>query len=249
MRTRLKTAVDSFTRIVRNELSGWKTWEIVWALFCCATICGLSVYWRDSALGIVAATTGTLYVVCAGKGKPSAFLFGAINAICYSLIAFGAKFYAEFALNALYYFPLQFYGLRAWSRNMNAETNEVRKRAASPQVCAVSTLIAAVGTLALGFALQKSGGRFPYLDALTTVVSLVAMVASIQRFAEQWILWTVVNVASLAKWAVSFANGGEDAAAVLMWGVFLINGFIMYYRWRKEINASQTPQKSASKTP
>ncbi len=246
MRNRLETAA----KIVRNELSGWKTWEIAWALFCCATIGGLSVYWRDSALGIVAATTGTLYVVCAGKGKPSAFLFGAANTICYSLIAFDAKFYAEFALNALYYFPLQFYGLYAWSRNMNAETNEVRKRAASPRICAVSTFVVAVGTLAFGFALQKSGGRLPYLDAATTVVSLVAMVASIQRFAEQWILWTAVNVASLAKWAVSFSSGGEDAAAVLMWSVFLINGFIMYYRWRKEINAAtKTAQETTAKTP
>lgn len=93
---------------VIEEFLGWKTWEVLWLVIACASIFALSVYWKDTVMGIVSATTGVACVVCTGKGKLSAYIFGMVNTLLYAIIAFKAKFYGEVMLNALYYFPMQF---------------------------------------------------------------------------------------------------------------------------------------------
>ena len=37
--------------IMKNELKGWKCWEITWLLIACVIITGLSIYWKDTPMG------------------------------------------------------------------------------------------------------------------------------------------------------------------------------------------------------
>ena len=92
----------------KEELKGWKKWEVVWLVISCLAIMGLSVYWKDSVMGIISATTGVACVVCTGKGKLSAYVFGIVNILLYAIISFQAKYYGEVMLNVIYYFPMQF---------------------------------------------------------------------------------------------------------------------------------------------
>lgn len=115
-------------KFIREELSGWRKLEVTWFLVACAVIVGLSVYWQDTLMGIISSTTGVACVVCTGKGKLSAYIFGLVNSILYAIIAFQATLYGETMLNALYYVPMQFVGFYIWSKNMNSETHEVKKR-------------------------------------------------------------------------------------------------------------------------
>ena len=82
-------------KFIKNELSGWKKFEVIWLLLACAVILGLSIYWKDSVMGILSSTTGVVCVVCTGKGKLSAYLFGLVNSVLYALIAFKATLYGE----------------------------------------------------------------------------------------------------------------------------------------------------------
>ena len=56
-----------FKEIWENEFIGWKKLEVSWLLIACAVIVGLSIYWQDSLMGIISATTGVACVVCTGK--------------------------------------------------------------------------------------------------------------------------------------------------------------------------------------
>ena len=88
MQERSKTALlGNLLAFVRGELSGWRAGEVVWLAFCQSAIVALSLYWRDSVLGIVAAVTGMLYTVLAGKGKVSCYLFGLVNAPLYAWLS------------------------------------------------------------------------------------------------------------------------------------------------------------------
>ena len=58
--------------LLKNELSGWKPWEIIWLMLTTTLIVALSIYWHDTPIGIVSATTGVICVVCTGKGKLAA---------------------------------------------------------------------------------------------------------------------------------------------------------------------------------
>lgn len=219
---------------IKEEFIGWKTWEVIWLLIACVTIFALSVYWKDTAVGIISATTGVACVVCTGKGKLSAYIFGIVNTLLYAIIAYKAQFYGEVMLNVIYYFPMQFCGIYVWSKHMNAETHEVEKKEMNinGKLILCSWVVAA--TIAYGCILKWFGGKLPFIDALSTVVSVVAMIVSIKMYAEQWILWIVVDVVTVIMWAIAFVQGNDSIAALLMWTVYLGNAVVMYVKWIKE---------------
>ena len=221
-------------RIIKNELTGWKPIEVFWLVLACAIITGLSVYWGDSLMGIVSSVTGVACVVCTGKGKLSAYLFGLVNCVLYAIIAYQATLYGETMLNALYYIPMQFVGLVVWSKHINSETGEVEKRKMSPRGLVLLIATVAAGTYLYGLLLQHLGDAMPFVDAFTTVSSVVAMIISVRMYAEQWWIWVAVDVFSVYMWWCDFYNGSDNIATLLMWVVYLGNAVIMLINWEKE---------------
>lgn len=221
---------------IRQEFSGWSIWEILWLMASCLVIVALSLYWKDSLVGIISATSGVAYVICTGKGKLISFAFGIINSLLYAYISYEAKFYGEVMLNILYYFPMQFYGFYVWSKNINPETKEVIKRKMTSKGRAYLWGSIFLATLIYGYILGTMGGKLPYIDALSTVISVVALICAIKMYAEQWMLWTLVNTVSVIMWALSFGKGSENMATLVMWLLYLINGIVLHIKWTKEAN-------------
>ncbi len=226
--------MERIKRFIRNELSGWQKWEVIWLVTACTMIAALSIYWHDSLMGIVSATTGVACVVCTGKGKPSAYIFGTVNVVLYAIISFKAKYYGEVMLNALYYFPMEFYGFYVWNKHMNTETHEVEKKRMTLEGRGKLLAVTAFGTVIYGFVLKALGGSLPFVDSLSTVASVVAMVISVKMYMEQWIIWIIVDIVTVIMWGVAFAGGNESMATLLMWVVYLGNAVIMYFKWAKE---------------
>lgn len=224
----------NLTSYLKNEFSGWRQGETLWLLSASAVILTLSVYFNDSLLGIIAALTGVWCVVLTGMGKSICFVFAIVNVLCYAYIAYGAKYYGEVMLNALYYFPMNFIGLYLWAKNTNKTTGEVTKRKLSNQVRLLLALGSAIAIGLYALLLKSLGGNLVYVDSFTTVLSIVAQVLTIYRFAEQWFLWMLINGATIGMWAINFAQGNENIAVLLMWLVYFINAIYMFYRWSKE---------------
>ena len=93
--------MNKIRSFVKTELSGWKPLEVAWLAIATAVILGVSIYWKDTATGIICSLTGVWCVVLTGKGKVSNFLFGIVNVILYAYISYQAKFYGEVMLNIL----------------------------------------------------------------------------------------------------------------------------------------------------
>lgn len=226
--------------LLKNELKGWKLAEVLWLLVACLVILALSIYWQDTFMGIVSALTGVACVICTGKGKLSAYLFGLINCVLYAIISYKAKLYGETMLNALYYVPMQFIGFYIWSKNMNKETNEVNKIHMTNKVRLFWLAIMIIATIGYGFILKWMGDAMPFVDSFTTVSSVVAMIVSVKMYSEQWWIWIVVDVFTVYMWLVNFIQGSENMATLLMWVVYLANAIIMCVKWEKEaINNSK----------
>lgn len=220
---------------IKGELSGWKKPEVSWLLFACALIIGLSIYWQDTLMGIISSTTGVACVVCTGKGKLSAYIFGLVNSVLYAIIAFQATLYGETMLNILYYVPMQFVGFHVWSKNMNVETHEVKKHHMKNRGRLLMVLVIALATVGYGFLLETMGDAMPFVDSFTTVSSVIAMIISVRMYAEQWWIWIAVDVFTVFMWACNFAVGNENIATLLMWMVYLGNAIFMCIRWEKEV--------------
>ena len=219
---------------IKSELSGWRMWEILWLLFTCTVITALSIYWQDSIMGIISATTGIAYVIFAGKGKLSAYFFGLINCVLYAIISFNAKLYGETMLNVIYYIPMQFVGFFVWRKNISAKTHEVTKRHMRKSGRVLIALTIATATYLYGLLLSYLGDTMPFVDAFTTVASVVAMIVSVGMYSEQWWIWLGVNAVSVYMWWCNFSSGSDNIATLLMWLVYLISGIIMLVKWENE---------------
>ncbi len=221
-------------QFLKNELSGWKTAEVLWLVLACAIITGLSIYWGDTLMGIISSVTGVACVVCTGKGKLSAYIFGLVNSVLYAIISYRAALYGETMLNALYYVPMQFVGFWVWSKNMDNQTGEVVKKRMKPLGFLALVAAIALGTWLYGLLLKALGDAMPFVDSFTTVSSVAAMIISVWMFAEQWWIWVAVDVLSVYMWWCDFRSGSDNMATLLMWVVYLGNAVIMLIRWEKE---------------
>lgn len=225
--------------IIKNELAGWKKLEILWLFAASIIIALLSIYWKDSIMGIISATTGVACVVLTGKGKLSAYLFSLINCVLYAIISYKAKLYGETMLNALYYVPMQFVGFYVWKKNMNSETHEVKKKHMSNKERLIYLMGMIVLTVAYGLILKQLGDAMPFVDSFTTVTSVIAMIISVKMFSEQWWLWIFVDIFSVYMWWCNFRAGSDNIATLLMWTVYLGNAIIMCIKWEKEIKKNK----------
>lgn len=235
----MKKAWNSLKAFLIFEVTGWKPLELLWLGVATAVILGVAVYGRDNWISIIAALTGVWCVILTGKGKRSSFIFGVVNVVFYAWLAFMVPYYGEVMLNLLYYLPMNFVGFIAWRKHMNKESGEVIKQRLPLKkgVLVYAATAAAIG--AYGFVLQLMGGKLPYIDSMSTVVSVVAQVLSIKRLTEQWVLWIVVDVVTVIMWLVNFLQGGETLATLAMWSVYLINAIIMFIKWNREAKLSE----------
>lgn len=215
-------------------MKNWTKFEISWIILATSIITGLSLYWGDNLIGIISALTGVWCVIYTGKGSLLAYIWGLINCFLYGWIALGAGYYGETMLNWIYYVPMQFYGFYIWKKNINPENNEVVKRNMSVKGRILLIVSIFVATIAYGFILKFINGNLPFVDAFTTVSSVIAMIISVHRYSEQWWIWICVNITSVFMYLVDIFNGGNTYATVLMWSVYLVNAVIMLIKWEKE---------------
>ncbi len=226
--------MEAVKKFLINEIEGWKKWEITWLFLACAVITSLSIYWGDSLMGIISAVTGIACVVCTGKGKLSAYIFGIVNCVLYAIIAYRATLYGETMLNIIYYVPMQFVGFCVWKKHMNEESKEVEKRHMNWKGRIIAVVLIVFATIFYGLVLKKLGDAMPFVDSFTTISSVAAMIISIKMFAEQWWIWVAVDVFSVYMWWCDFTSGSENMATLLMWIVYLGNAIIMLVKWEKE---------------
>lgn len=193
-------------------------------------------------IGSVAGIAGVLCVVLVAKGSIWNYLFGLVNVSMYAYISYTASLYGDAAMNALYYLPMQFIGWWQW-RKRGATISEQEAAEGSCQVKArrcswkQRTLLAISCTAAIvvgGFVLEYFGDPQPFKDSTTTVLSIVAQALMALAFMEQWILWIITNVVSVAMWVVCVIRGEAHAAVmVIMWSFYLLNSINGLRVWHK----------------
>ena len=225
--------MNTLSRFFVEQFRGWRATEILWLVFSLSSIVILSIHWGDTAMGMTAAATGMMYTILAGKGKPACFLFGMVNTPLYAWIAFKAGYYGDLSLN-IYYFIMMFPGIATWLRHRScvSEAGIVRTRLSSKgrlKLCAMC----AIGILALWGILHLINGNRPFFDAVTNILSVAAMLLTVRRAIEEWILWIIVDAVEVLMWWNVWRTGEGHISVLLMWLLFLANGIYLLSLWMR----------------
>lgn len=213
----------------KQELfGGWKPFEAAWLLLFIAVQIGIYIYNPDSILGMVSGIAGITCNVFVSKGKISNYFFGLIFAYTYFYISLGANFLGEMNTTLYVYIPAQFIGYFLWKANMQKEQNSAAVIAKALTVKGWIGLLAflIIGTLLFVELLNYYGGSSTGLDGLSTIIVIAAQVLMVLRYREQWLLWIVLNIISIALWA-------ENTSMYVMYSAYLLNSLYGYYNWSK----------------
>ncbi|MBM7618349.1 nicotinamide mononucleotide transporter [Bacillus tianshenii] len=222
---------------MKNLWKDWTIFEKVWlAVFTMVNVY-LFFAWEDSVLGLVTSLSGMLCVVLVAKGKIANYYFGIVQTGLYAYLSYGYGLYGETMLNALFYFPAQFVGLYLWNKNKIAQTvkgEDIPVKKLTRKGWMMAGVVSLGMIIIYGFVLQIIGGKVVWVDSATTVLSVLAQILMIKRYAEQWLFWIVVNILSIILWAQAlWTQGGNDMSMLVMWMAFLINSIYGYYNWNK----------------
>ena len=185
-------------------------------------------------IGFIVAVTGIINLVLCAKGNIWNYAFGIVYNAIYVYIAWHSKLYADAAIYLLYYLPMQFVGWAQWKRIPEAASGAVNavpltRRQALALLAAAAVLIPLFAWI-LG--LPAIGDSQPWLDAVTTVVSILAMYMMVKAIAEQWYIWIVLDAVQVIKWTVATVRGEAHAALMLvMFAFFLANAVYGLIQW------------------
>ena len=215
----------------------WTWFERIWLLLFSIVNVFLYLKWDSGLIGLISAMSGMLCVVLVAKGKISNFVFGIVNTATYAYISYGYGLYGESMLNALFYLPTQFIGLWMWQRHRSVnkvrdEDIEIKRLSVKGWAIVIASVV--VGAYAYMHVLMALDAQQVRIDSVAVVMSVVAQILLTLRYAEQWVLWILVNVLSIALWVVTLnQSGGSDYSMPVMWTAFLINSIYGWINWLK----------------
>lgn len=191
----------------------------------------LTVLWKDSIFGFSVFLTGVLCVVLAAKGNIWTYAFGLYNTLGYAYIAFSNALYGEMGLNLLFFLPMNVIGFIMWRKHMQG--GQVVMRRLTPLRFALVAAGCVASAFTLGFGLSLIPGQnTPYIDATTNVLSIVATILMVRRFREQWLLYIVLNIFTIAMWSIRTINGSPDGVMmIVMWSAYLVNAAYGFFVW------------------
>ncbi|WP_446469554.1 nicotinamide riboside transporter PnuC [Xenorhabdus stockiae] len=178
--------------------------------------------YQPSYIEAVGTIAGLLCIWLASQEKIINYLFGLINVSLFAVIFFQIQLYASLMLQ-IFFFAANIYGWYAWSRVDEQQQKELKIRWLSPkQVFSVATVsllfilimtfnidqifgymakVSVVALQGMGFGITMPDllpDAFPFWDSVMTVLSIVAMVLMTRKHVENWLLWVIINVISVA---------------------------------------------------
>lgn len=215
----------------------WTVFERSWLAVFTAVNLVLFVVAQDTWLSLTSSLTGMLCVVLVAKGRISNYLFGTIQCVTCAIVAYGYGLYGETQLSLLVYLPMQVLGVLWWrrhavSRQVADQGEDVRARRLSCRQLVGVLLGSVVAVILYVWFLRQIGGRVLGLDSATNVLSLVASILMVLSFTEQWLLWIIVDLISVAMWVWTLRfQEGQSWTLVVMWVAFLVNACYGYWNW------------------
>lgn len=214
-------------------LKDWSKWEITWLVSFSIVAVVLSILWNETLFGFSVFLTGIFCVVLVAKGSIWNYVWGVYNVIGYSYIAYNNGYFGEVMLNIGFFLPVQFIGWFMWKKHL--DNGKVLMKRLSIKSDIVIIIGSCIIVYFYGFLLEMiKGQNAPYLDSMSTVFSVIATIFMLYRYTEQWLLWILVDVASVIMWILRINSGVEGAGPMIaMWSAYLINAIYGYYIWRK----------------
>jgi nicotinamide mononucleotide transporter len=196
----------------------------------------LSILWEQiketGNLEWIAVVTSLSYVYLAARESIWCWLFAFISSGLYVFLTFHAQLFLESSLQ-FFYVIMAIYGFFKW----NSTPLQSKRIIKWPLINHLTNItLSALVTAILGYLFATyTSQAAPYLDAFTTVFSLVATFMVAHRVLENWMYWIVIDAALVFL----YFGRGLKLTALLM-AVYCIFAIFGFFHWKKRFEQQST---------
>ncbi len=196
--------------------------------------------YRMSFLELLAVLTGLTAVWLAARTNIITWLFALVNALLFFILFYQVNLYSAMALQ-VFFFCNAIYGWYNWRRKRTDGDEPVTIMKHKHRVIWAALLFA--GAIALGSVMSRihlwlpdlfpEEASFVFTDAMIAVMSIIASLLLARLKLENWVLWILVNIMSIALYAM---KGVMLVSVQYIFFLFMAVYGIM--EWRKRINTT-----------
>ncbi len=180
-------------------------------------------------INFISAICGIICIFFCAKANISNFIFGTVNTIVYAIFLFYQKIYGTFALEVLFYLPINFISWYIWSKHRDNKFNHKTK---AKKLTLVQNIIVGaviiVGAIIYHYVLKRIGGNVVWLDAFTLSIGIIAVLLETFRYKEQYIWWLITDVIAVIMYIMHF-----DLVYLTKKSIYLIMAVIGLINWTK----------------
>ncbi len=188
-------------------------------------------------LDILGFVVGLVYLILEYKASIWLWLASIIMPAVDMVLYFKAGLYADFGM-AIYYCLAGIYGYVSW-KFLGRAGRQSEQRGEKPvtRYKRAHILPSLLALLLLWFGIwwmltHWTNSTVPVADAFTTALSIVALWALAQKYAEQWLLWLVVDVVC----CILYVRKGIPFKAAI-YGLYTVVAVFGYRKWLRMIDA------------
>jgi nicotinamide mononucleotide transporter len=187
----------------------------------------------SNRIELLGAILGILYVVLSIRQNIFTWPTGLLTSLLYIVVFYKSALYAAMGLQVYYVF-ISIYGWYFWLRGKNsnnksqAPVQKINKQ--------LSFKIGAVTILIYGFILfvliNFSDSDVPFMDSLTTSLSIMATWMLARKYIEHWIIWIFVDIVSSGLYIYK-----NLWPTVVLFAVYTVMAVIGYFEWKKDLKS------------
>ncbi len=186
-----------------------------------------------SLLELLGTITGLITVVYASRSHILTWPTGLVNVALFFVLFYQVQLYSDMLLQ-VYFFATGVYGWIYWQHKKGKAPVPITTLSNRMYLLMLALIL--VGSIGLGIFMSgihetlpawfPAPAAYPFADALTTVLSVLANLLLARRILETWLLWIAVDLISI----VLYLEKGILLMSV-EYGIFLIIASYGLYTW------------------
>ncbi len=184
----------------------------------------------SNKLEVLGAILGILYIFFSIRQNILTWPTGLLTSVLYVIVFFQSKLYADMGLQ-VYYVIISLYGWYFWIKGKKQdEGDKVPVKTTSARlwiklpICSV-VLYAAI----LYVLLNYTDSDVPYMDSITTALSIVATWMLARKYLEHWLIWVFVDAISAGLYVYKGLW-----ATVILFIIYTVMAVLGYIEWKKD---------------
>ena len=191
------------------------------------------------AIDMAGLVLGLVYLWLEFKASIWLWLASVVMPIVHGYLYWERGLYADFGME-VYYVLAAIYGYATWRWHSSRSSGKAEQSSEKPitrfplrQVLPVTLIWLALWALIYWILITWTDSTVPLCDSFTTSLSMVAMWALAQKYAEQWLLWFVVDAVCTVLYIYK-----QIPFTAALYAFYTLIALLGYRQWLRKIPSS-----------